>query len=386
MRYINSIIYNSTTYITAVVQIFSLLFSLTLKAETIDVAGANFTVSGIDGTSSYKETVCPGFNLCFDVFTFGGNQTEKAEMFWDNGIPGAEFTAGNEHMPTGHFCWTPSIADARTAPYVFHITVDNGVLQKVYTYHIIVPILRAEVKTTDISCFGNNDGTATANITGGSGNYLYQWEGIETTSASISHLGAGKVTVHIMDDFGCEATATNLILSPTPLLLNVASADESFSGTGGSAEVIAVGGTMPYTYSWLPGESASEKIEHMPSGVYTAIVTDANGCTTYMPVNISTLIPDDHSAERKDLVTASTTLSNVLVYPNPAQDQFTIKNISDETMDVSVMNNLGQPVYENIRIPANLSIMIPVEELTPGIYVIRAEQKMKVESIRLVKE
>ena len=386
MRYITSIIYNSTTYKSILVQFFALLFSLSLKAETIDVSDANFTVSGIDGTSSYKETVCPGFNLCFDVFTFGGNQTEKAEMFWDKGIPGAEFKASSENMPTGHFCWTPSIADARTAPYVFHITVDNGILQKVYTYHITVPILRAEVKTTDISCFGNYDGTATAIITGGSGNYLYQWEGIETSEASISHLGAGKVTVHIMDDFGCEATATNLVLSPTPLLLEVASEHESFSGTGGSAEVIANGGTMPYTYSWLPGESASERIEHMPSGVYTAIVTDANGCTAYMPVNISTLIPDDRSSERKEMVAASSTLSNVLVYPNPAQDQFTIKNISDETLEVSVMNNLGQHVYETIRIPANLSIMIPMEEMNRGIYLVRVEQKMKVETIHLVKE
>jgi len=359
---------------------------MNLRAETIDVLDANFAVSGIDGTSKYEETVCPGFNLCFDIFSFGGNQTEKAEMFWDKGIPGAEFSVSPETMPTGHFCWTPSMNDARSTPYIFHVTVDNGAMQKVYTYAITVPLLHASIKTTDVSCYGNSDGSATVTISGGSGNYIYQWEGKQSTDATISGLGAGNITVHVMDDYGCETSASNIVLSPTPLILQTVADAEIFSEKAGVAEVIASGGTMPYSYSWMPGEGTLDRIEMMPSGVYTAIVTDANGCTTYMPVNISAVMPADNSSERIESSATQMTSGNVIVYPNPSQDQVTIKNISDETLDVRILNNIGQDVYEMIRIPANLSIMIPTEELTRGIYLVRVEQNRKVESIRVVKE
>ena len=384
MKYINSIICRSAVYTSIFGSFFSFSPAL-LKAETLDVRDANFAVSGIDGTSKFDETVCPGFNLCFDLFTFGGNQTEKAEMFWDKGIPGAEFSVSEETMPTGHFCWTPSMDDARNTPYIFHVTVDNGSLQKVYTYSITVPLLRAEIKVTDVSCYGNSDGSAKAIITGGSGNYMYLWEGKDATEETVSGLGSGLVIVHAMDDYGCETSASNIILSPMPLVLEMVS-EESSGDKGGMAEVIASGGTMPYMYSWMPGEASLDRIEMMPSGVYTAIVMDANGCTAYMPVNISTMITDDYSSERMETIATPTTLSNVIVYPNPAQDQVTIKNISEETLNVRIMNNLGQDVYETIRIPANLSIMIPMEEMTRGIYLVRVEQKMKVESVRLVKE
>ena len=243
-----------------------------------------------------------------------------------------------------------------------------------------------EIQTTDVSCYGNSDATATAIATGGTGNYLYEWEGHEAYSAKIGGLCSGSVTVHVMDDYGCEATATNLVLSPTPLVLEAVSEPGTFGSTVGEAEVIADGGTMPYSYSWMPGDGTMDKINQMPSGVYTAIVTDANGCTAYKPVNISTAIPDGQSSERHDMIATSETLSSVLIYPNPAQDQFTIKNISEETLEVSVMNNLGQDVYESIRIPANLSVMIPLDEMTRGIYLVKVEQKTKVESLRLVKE
>jgi hypothetical protein len=209
---------------------------------------------------------------------------------------------------------------------------------------------------------------------------------MESTAPEISGLGSGAVIVHIMDDYGCETSATNLILSPMPLVLKASSESEIYGGMGGMAEVTAEGGTMPYTYSWMPGESGLEKIQQMPSGVYTAIVTDANGCTAYIPVNISTVLPESTFTESMEKIAAPAMSANVLVYPNPAQDQFTIKNISEETLNVSVMNNVGQNIYETIRIPANLSIIIPMEEMTPGIYLVRIENKIKVETIRLIKE
>jgi hypothetical protein len=98
-------------------------FASLLSYEAIagNSEGQMLTLSGIDGTSSYSETVCPGFSLCFDVFSTGSSGTTKAEIHWDAGIPGAAFIVSNEDMPTGHFCWTPTQDDARHEPQVFRV-------------------------------------------------------------------------------------------------------------------------------------------------------------------------------------------------------------------------------------------------------------------------
>ena len=385
MKYTNSFISKPANYLLVLAHVANLAFAQGLNAETINEPDVRMTLSGIDGTGNYNETVCPGFNLCFDVFSFGGNQTQKAEMFWDNGIPTAAFLVSNEDMPTGHFCWTPSLNDARTLPYVFHVTMKNGSEEKVFTYSITVPLLRAEIKTTDVSCFGNSDGIATAVVTGGSGTYLYQWNNKDESSATVSGLSAGNYTVQVMDDYGCEATASGRILSPKALVLDAISKNTTCLVNGGEAEVIANGGTMPYTYSWLPGDAISEKMDNLPSGVYTAVVTDANGCTAYKQVNVSTTLPSENS-ERKEMVASESTVSNVLIYPNPTHDRFTVKNISDKSITVSVVNSLGQSVYNTIHLPSNLSAAIPMEDQSNGIYLVKVQQLHSLEMVKLIKE
>src|SRR5690349_3224710 len=101
MKYIYSFYYKSANYALIAAQFLNVLVCQIVRAETPVSSDVHFTVSGIDGTDQYKETVCPGFNLCFDIFSFGGNQTQKAEMFWDHAIPTAAFLVSNEDMPTG---------------------------------------------------------------------------------------------------------------------------------------------------------------------------------------------------------------------------------------------------------------------------------------------
>gem|GEM_PF-6687921 len=356
------------------------------NSETSNSQDLRFTLSGIDGTGIFQETVCPGFNMCFDIFAFGGNQTQKADMFWDAGIPGAAFIVNNEDMPSGHFCWTPSVTDARTTPYVFHVTLKTAAGEKSFAYTISVPLLRAEIKTTDVTCFGNSDGTASAIVTGGSGSYIYQWSNHGETKSSIEGLGEGNYTLEVMDDFGCETAASARIYSPQPLLLEALSKHTTCLINGGEAEVIASGGTMPYTYSWLPGEAATDRLDNLPSGVYTAVVTDANGCTAYRQVNISAALPAEDAEERKEMIASEAPMTNVLIYPNPTRGSFTVRNISDATVTVSVVNCIGQTVYNTINIPANLSASIPMEEQGTGIFLVKVQQHANIEMVKLIKE
>ncbi len=56
--------------------------------------------------------------------------------------------------------------------------------------------------------------------------------------------------------------------------------------TLGSANVEVLEGTAPYTYSWSTGANTAE-VTHLPAGIYTVEVSDANGQQQSIPVQIN---------------------------------------------------------------------------------------------------
>ncbi len=389
MKYINLFIYKPANYIILLAHFSNVIFASDLNAENSTKQDISFTLSGIDGTKNYNETVCPGFNLCFDLFSGAQDNTKQLTLIYDGNLPGSSFTTDREKHPTGHICWTPEAKDARINPYYFSVTVvdeEDPSTRTTFQYGITVPLIKVDISTTDVTCYGNSDGAATAIVSGGSGNYVYQWINHTESFSTLNGLGEGDITVQVMDDFGCEASASKRILSPQPLVLEAVSKHATCFRNGGDAEVISSGGTMPYIYSWLPGDETTDRIDHLPSGVYTAVVTDANGCTAYKQVNISTNLPAETSAERKEMIAGESKMTNVLIYPNPMSDHFTIKNISESMITVSIINSLGQDVYHTIFVPANLNVSIPMEDQGTGIYLVKVQQHTSVETVRLVKE
>ncbi|CAN5472458.1 hypothetical protein BH11BAC1_BH11BAC1_21630 [soil metagenome] len=389
MKYLNSFIYKPANYLILLAHFSNMLFAQALNAETINSPVNKFTLSGIDGSNSYNETVCPGFSLCFDLFSGSENNSRQLALTYEGTIPGSLFTTNLEKNPTGHFCWTPETKDARINAYEFNVIVADALdpaVKATFHYSITVPVLKIAITTSDVTCYGNSDGAAMATVSGGSGNYMYQWNNRNETSNEVTGLIEGNYTVQVMDDFGCEATATTRIFSPRPLVLETSGKHTSCMLTDGEAEVIALGGTMPYAYSWIQAEGMSDKMVNLSSGVYTAIVTDANGCTAYKQVNISTAVTVDPSSESKSMIASESNLSNVLIFPNPTHDMFTVKNISNSTVTASVVNCLGQDIYHSINIPANLSVSIPMDDQANGIYLVKIQQQANVETIRLVKE
>ncbi|MBA3705647.1 MAG: VCBS repeat-containing protein, partial [Bacteroidetes bacterium] len=63
--------------------------------------------------------------------------------------------------------------------------------------------------STPVSCFGGNDGTATASSTGGTPPYSYNWSNGQTTQ-TITGLSAGTYTVDVTDSY-CNSTGSELI-------------------------------------------------------------------------------------------------------------------------------------------------------------------------------
>ncbi|MGD1844902.1 MAG: FG-GAP-like repeat-containing protein [Salibacteraceae bacterium] len=141
--------------------------------------------------------------------------------------------------------------------------------------------------SSNATCNGNTDGTATA--TGGStvGPYTYSWNSGATTP-TISGLGAGTYTVVVTDSSGDMVTRSVIITEPD-ILANVLSVDSNVSCNSffdGGATAAASGGTAPYTFLWSNSATTSS-ITGVAAGTYSATVTDANGCTDSSSIIIS---------------------------------------------------------------------------------------------------
>ncbi len=141
--------------------------------------------------------------------------------------------------------------------------------------------------TANISCFGNNDGSASSAVSGGTSPYTYSWSNSQTTT-SISALSQGSYTLSVTDVNGCAASSSITITEPNQLNVsaNVTSNIHCNGINTGSAVSIVSGGTSPYTYSWSNSQSTLNIIG-LSAGTYTVNVTDNNGCAGTAGVTIT---------------------------------------------------------------------------------------------------
>ncbi|RYD53076.1 MAG: hypothetical protein EOP52_02735 [Sphingobacteriales bacterium] len=139
----------------------------------------------------------------------------------------------------------------------------------------------ATVATT-ASCAGSSVGTATATVTGGTTPYTYAWNTTPVrTTQTITGLGSGSYTVTVTDNAGCTTTASGTVAGSSNITVTMTKTDITCNGlTNGIATATPGSGTTPYTYSWntTPGQT-TQTATGLPGGTYTAVVTDANGCT-----------------------------------------------------------------------------------------------------------
>ena len=148
------------------------------------------------------------------------------------------------------------------------------------------------VDSAMVSCFGGNNGFATATVSGGTSPYSIYWPATGGTGLTDANLTAGTYSVEITDATGCVTTSSITITEPTALQYNLATQDVScFNACDGTANITVTGGTAPYTYSWDdPANSTNDTITDLCAGNYTVIVTDANNCNGVLGTRITNYV------------------------------------------------------------------------------------------------
>lgn len=148
------------------------------------------------------------------------------------------------------------------------------------------PLVASIVSSSNVSCNGGSNGSATASASGGVTPYSYSWSN-GGSGATISGLAAGNYTVTVTDGNNDQAQANVTISQPSAISASASGNDVSCYGqNNGSASVSVSGGTSPYSYSWSNGGSGST-VTGLTAGTYSVTVTDANGCSANDAVTVA---------------------------------------------------------------------------------------------------
>lgn len=155
------------------------------------------------------------------------------------------------------------------------------------------PVMGSIIDSINVSCFGGNDGSATASGSGGTGTITYSWNSTPVqTGAVASNLTAGTYSVTISDANGCTVADNVTITEPPGMTLSSISTPSGCGVNSGTATVSSTGGTTPYTYLWLTSPvQTSNTATGLSMGTHTVIVTDGKGCNQILSVSVGGTLP-----------------------------------------------------------------------------------------------
>ncbi|MBK9479167.1 MAG: T9SS type A sorting domain-containing protein [Bacteroidia bacterium] len=307
--------------------------SLCTKMDSVEVTEPGILLANFNSTN----VTCNGLNNgAAQVIVSGG--TLPYFYNWSNG---------------GNFDTINNLS----AGYYIITTVDGNLCTLIDSVEIIEPaVLLANLTSTSVTCFGNNDGVAMANPSGGTGSYTYLWSSGATGQTS-SNLTASNYSVTISDANLCSIIDTVSVLQPTLLVIDTIQVTNANGGlNNGAINVIASGGVPPYTYNWSDG-STTQSISNLSPGIYFVTVTDQNGCDT-LSINISLIGVG---------INESSSVENLQVIPNPSNGDFSL--LTESNMQLDLYSILGEKIT-SFSTEKNQPLLIHTQ-LANGIYYLK---------------
>ncbi len=397
------------------------VYSLTVTDahNCVTVSSAN-----IGSTSPFNTTKSSANINCF------GNTNGTASVTVSNGTLPYVYLWSNGGT-------TSSISNLTAGNYFVTVT-DGSTCQHVDSFTITAPTaLNAQVNPTNVLCNGNNSGSASASVSGGTANYTLHWFD-NTNGNSVSNLSAGNYSVTVTDANNCTTVSNFIITEPSALSASSISTNAlCFGAQNGTGTVTASGGTSAYSYLWCNGVT-TPVAANLSSGSCTVTVTDANGCSTSSSVNISqpsqiqvvtssanstnsqsngnasidnitggtwpytynwsnggttqtifnlmagtyavTITDNNGCTLATNVVVQDVTGINSLsadnsisVYPNPAKEILTIESKQSFMTEIKLTDVLGQVVSQQISLRVN-HVELNVSTLPAGVYILEVKQ------------
>jgi hypothetical protein len=180
---------------------------------------------------------------------------------------------------------TQSIVVSESGSYSLTALNEFGHVYNSDTIEIVVmnPVYISQT-TSDLTCFGANNGSALLEITNQTDNYEIVWSN-GSNSLTQNDLPAGSYTYIYSDEFGCSFEGSLFIDQPSEILIFSETTHQTSLDVG-SIQILAIGGVPPYTY-FVNGSPMNANPLDTLAGTYDVLVVDANGCESSVIVVVS---------------------------------------------------------------------------------------------------
>ncbi|CAN5729381.1 hypothetical protein BH11BAC4_BH11BAC4_13090 [soil metagenome] len=184
-------------------------------------------------------------------------------------LDGVTYQAGNSFTNLAANTYTAYVKDAIGCVNTKSITVTAA-----------APIVVSPFVRNASAC--GPDGSIEVYRSGGIPPYTYSKDGTNYVISNVfSALAAGSYTVYVKDSKGCVNSAPATVTQGAALTAVANKTNTSLCTADGSIQLVASGGTGPYTYSIDNGVSyqASSSFSNLSANTYQCVVKDSKGCT-----------------------------------------------------------------------------------------------------------
>ncbi len=245
------------------------------------VFGSGQTCNGFDGFAIDDFTVENAManpvtftNTCTNFTSINSACSTSLSYAWNFGDP--VIAANNTSTLTN-----PTHVFSNPGIYTVSLSSTDGPCGAKTSFTKTVSVLGSSITaSSNVSCKGGNNGSATVLGFNGNSNLTYTWSPKGGNNSTASVLTAGNYSVFIQDGNGCKSTSTVDINEPN-------------SSTGASSQTVVscLGNTAilsptisgisdPITYSWSPGgfTSSSINVNSSANTVYTLVITIGGVC------------------------------------------------------------------------------------------------------------
>jgi gliding motility-associated-like protein len=188
--------------------------------------------------------------------------------FWSNG----GLTANLNNLAFGSY--TVTVTDSR-----------NCTVSKTFAVDEVQPMIVTPT-IAGAQCGGSN-GSVTLAVTNGTAPYTFIWSHGVSTQNAIG-LAAGTYIVTITDARQCNEVVVINVGGTSPVIITPTVIAANCNMSNGSIIISPSGGSTPYSYIWSTGASG-DRLNNVPSGIYSVTVTDGNGCTATSIITVSDL-------------------------------------------------------------------------------------------------
>ena len=274
-------------------------------------------------------------------------------------IDGNNFQADNTFPDLAdglYTIWVKDEADCvRSMEVIVSNTVMSGSLQLV----------------DSLSCFGFENASVIATITGGAIPYEFTLDGENYQDSNLFEgLPAGDYTVTVRDAIGnfFETNTVN-ISEPPAFTLTLEVMTDSILG-------MPSGGTPPYEYVLNGSNMQTDPLfTNLPPDNYQLLAIDANGCEATAQGNVLVNTNDNLFANGK-----------IALYPNPGEGPFALVFPEAIPADWRFMmyNKLGQLVQTQTLKQGTQQLTIQRQNLAAGVYQLLISDGQRYQGIRLV--